>query len=715
MTIPVERYFLATTVLFVSLPCLLLPALASAENQEEELETIVVQARRVSDTSLSYQPPSEASVSKRDTPTLEIPQVVTTVTNRALTDRQPASLDEAVSTISGMTQANTLGGTQDAVIKRGFGGNRDGSSLRDGLRTIQPFNYTASVERIEVMKGPSSLLYGIIEPGGVINVISKRPELTQQARLSTRANFYGHGASGSGQQIDVTGPIGNDGLAYRFIADYDDSDYWRNFGTQSRTTIAPSLAWYGERTEIRLAYEYIDYHVPFDRGTLIDPSTNEPLKLSRRTRLDEPFNSTDGRSDLVTLHLGQALGDNWRLNVDYAYNRALYDDYQARVMSYDPSTGIVNRRLDGTRGARSSISFATFNLAGSVRWAGLRHDLLFGSDYELRKTFRSDMIRDRERRFLDAFDPEYGQTPLPSEVQSAESDQTDYLRSRSFFAQDSIHFNERWIGVVGARYQSYSQLAGRGRPFVTNTNSNRDAMVYNLGLIYRLTPSTSLYGSYTESFKPNSVLASEIGDTPPERGRSWELGAKYDATGGLTMSIAAFDIKKENVLVGEIINGEYRTTTAGGAISRGIEIDATGNLSQNLSLLASYAYDFTKVINDPDYEGNRLEQAPRHTAALYGVYSFGSALGARELRAGLGARYVGERAGNPANDFTLPSYTVSDGFISYDTAFGRHPVNLRLNVKNIADERYYSASASNRNAVSIGEPRQILLSVGLEL
>lgn len=682
------------------------------------LGAVNIQSQRTPST--SYQPPETTSLTRSDTPLLEIPQAVAVVPTQVLQDQQPQNLDEALVNVSGITQANTLGSTLDAVMKRGFGDNRDGSILRDGMRTIQGRNFTATAERVEVLKGPSSMLYGILDPGGVINVVSKKPQLENYRAITGRASTYGHGKNGSGGTLDVTGPLGETGLAYRLVADYDDADYWRDFGHSRDKTFAPSLAWYGEDTTITLSHEYREYSVPFDRGTVF--VNGKPLDIPSERRLDEPYNVTEGHSNLSIFDLSHQLNEDWKAHFAYSYNRDTYDDYQARVTSVNTSNGTVGRRLDGTRGAVSTSHFATFDLDGKVMLGGMQHDLLMGVDHEYRKFYREDLIRQTTTRRLDYNAPIYGLDPVPTTVDARDSDQTDRVVTQSAFFQDSVHLNDQWIFIAGARYQLYDQLAGRGRPFNKNTDIDGQVWVPRVGLVYKLNDELSLYGGYTESFKPNSTIApltggASINGVQPEEGKSWEIGAKLDRPGRITGTLALFDIVKENVLVTQTVqvNGVSETfaTGTGEVRSRGVELDVTGQLTDDLSLIGTYAFTDAEVTKDPELKGNGLQNVARHTASLYGVYDFGQVFGGDRVRAGVGARYVGDREGDAANNFTLPSYTVADAFTSYDTRLGDNKLKLQLNVKNLFDKTYYSSAVNTLN-VSMGEPRQVQLSSTLE-
>lgn len=672
------------------------------------------------DESMSYQPPETSSVMRSSASLQEIPQTVNVIPAQVIRDQAPRNLDDALANVSGITQGNTLGSTQDSVMTRGFGDNRNGSIMRDGMPLVQGRGMNATVDRVEVLKGPASLLYGIQDPGGVVNLVSKKPELTQYNAVTVRGSSYGDGKNGSGGAFDSTGALGDSGFAYRMVVDHEDEDYWRNFGTHRETLIAPSLAWYGERTKLLFAYEHREFLTPFDRGTLIDPRTNHPLDISRKQRLDEPFNDMEGRSDLYHFEADHELNDDWKAHFGYSWNRETYDASQVRVTAIDTNKGTLTRSMDGTQNAISTDRFTTASLEGKVNVLGMQHDLVFGVDDEYRKIYREDLIRQKSLTTFSYLNPVYGREVMGTTVSAPDSAQTDKLRSDSLFLQDSIHLNEQWILVAGGRFQEYDQYAGKGVPFKANTDSNGQKWVPRAGLVYRYTDALSFYGSYTESFKPNSTIAplggsSTVldGSIAPEEAKSWELGARLDMPGSITGNIALFDIKKRNVLVA---NSEGPTTiysAAGEVRSRGLEVDLSGQLSEHWNLIGSYAYTDAEVTEDPEYKGKRLQNVAKNSGSLSAVYDFGNVFGGDQLRVGAGARYVGERAGNAVNDFDLPSYTVADAFATYDTTVDGQKVKFQLNVKNLFDRTYYTSSAS-RFFVSMGDSRQVSLSSTLE-
>lgn len=674
----------------------------------------------VMDQSTSYQPPPTSSVMRSSALLQEIPQTVNVIPAQVIRDQAPRNLDDALANVSGITQGNTLGSTQDSVMTRGFGDNRNGSIMRDGMPIVQGRGMNATVDRVEVLKGPASLLYGIQDPGGVVNLVSKKPELQQYNALNLRGSTYGDGKNGSGGGLDSTGALGDSGLAYRMVLDHEDEDYWRNFGTHRETLVAPSLAWFGENTTLLFAYEHREFLTPFDRGTLIDPRDNHPLDISRDRRLDEPFNNMEGRSDLYHFEADHQLNDNWKAHFGYSWNRETYDASQVRVTAINTARGTLTRSMDGTQNAISTDRFTTASLEGKVNVLGMQHDLVFGVDDEYRKIYREDLIRQKSLTTFSYLNPVYGREVAGTTVSPADSAQTDLLRSDSLFLQDSIHLTDQWILVAGGRFQEYDQYAGKGVPFQANTDSNGQKWVPRAGLVYRYTDALSFYGSYTESFKPNSTIAPLSGSSTvldgsiaPEEAKSWEIGAKLDMPGRITGDIALFDIKKRNVLVANAEGPVTLYSAAGEVRSRGLEVDLTGQLSDRWSVIGSYAYTDAEVTEDPTYKGKKLQNVAKNSGSLSAVYDFGTIVGGDQLRVGAGARYVGERAGNAVNDFDLPSYTAADAFATYDTKVEGQKVKFQLNVKNLFDRTYYTSAAS-RFFVSMGDSRQVSLSTTLE-
>lgn len=685
------------------------PLVHAAANDGETL-TVTADPNATLDATSDYQPLNTSTATLTNMPMLDIPQVVNTVSNNVLEDQNATTLDEALYNVSNVVQTNTLGGTQDAFVRRGFGANRDGSIMTNGLRTVLPRSFNASTERVEVLKGPASTLYGILDPGGLINVVTKRPEKTFGGSISATSTSFGGGTG----QIDVTGPIDGTRLAYRLTGEYQDEDYWRNFGSERSTFIAPSLTWFGDDATVTVLYSHRDYKTPFDRGTIFDLNTKKAVDVDRKTRFDESFNVTDGQSDLAQLNAEYRLNSQWTAKFDYSYSQDKYSDNQARVMAYDSKTGNLTRRVDATQGSTQRMHTTRADLQGNVDIAGFYNEILTGVSYENYDLLRTDMMRCKNVKGFNIYNPTYGNLDKCTTVSASDSDQTIKQESYSAYAQDALYLTDKWIAVAGLRYQYYTQYAGKGRPFNVNTDSRDDQWTPKLGLVYKLTPAVSLFANYSQTFMPQSSIASYIGDLPPETSNAYEIGAKFDLFDGITANIALFDIHKRNVLYTESVGDETIAKTAGRVRSQGVEVDLAGSLTENTNIIASYGYTDAKVLEDPDYAGKPLPNVPRHTGSLFLTYDIQNAFAGNTLTLGGGGHGVSRRSATNGADYYLPGYFVADAFAAYKMKL-QYPVTLQVNVKNLFDKTYYTSSiATNNLGNQIGDPREVQFTVKME-
>ncbi|MYV87736.1 TonB-dependent siderophore receptor [Bradyrhizobium japonicum] len=645
---------------------------------------------------------------------LDTSQAVNVVPEQVLKDQLPRNIDDALINVSGITQTNTLAGSQDAVIRRGFGDNRDGSIMRNGMPLVQGRSFNPAVESVEVLKGPASLLYGIMDPGGIVNTISKRPELYQHGSVTLLGSAFSASKTGADGLLDVTGPIGDQGLAYRFIGYGVSEDYWRNFGRHREMLVAPSLAWYGQDTTVQLNYEHREFIYPFDRGTAFNPVTKAPLAVPSTRRLDEPFNNTWGTSDLMQASIEHRFNQDWKLYAGYSYNTETFSANQLRISTLNFTTGVETRSNDGTQGSLSNASYGTSYISGSFWLGNMRNEVVFGGDGQYRTIYRDNLIR-QATPAINVYNPVYGLVGPGTTVSNSDSAQTDKLGQWSLFFQDTLHLTERFALVGGVRYMDYDQIAGRGKPFVTNTNVSQDKVLPLGGAILKLTKEVSLYASYTESLKPNSTIA-PIGividsNVAPEEGVSYETGVKFDLNKRISGTLALYDLDKTNVQTTKTNSaGVVELHTVGRARSRGVELDVTGKLTDSWALIGSYGYTDARVTASEDVTllGKKLQNVALNTASLYLVYDFGTALPG-QLRLGGGARYVGDRPGDAINSFFLPSYVVADIFATYETKYQNTPVIYQLNVKNLFDTVYYPSAVNNLN-VAIGDARRVSLS-----
>ncbi|MCE0460523.1 TonB-dependent siderophore receptor [Pseudomonas uvaldensis] len=668
-----------------------------------ELPTTDIEGTRITQDE-GYTASQASTASKSDVPIKEEAQSINVVTQQTLDDYQVRSLNDAMKFVSGVSQGNTLGGSRDSLVKRGFGTNDDGSILRDGVRSNLGRNFSATTERVEVLKGPASMLYGALEPGGLVNVISKKPEYTQSTTLSGSAYSEGGGT----MALDTTGPLGDTGLAYRLIAERGHEDYWRNYGVNESTLVAPSLAWTGERASLNLSYEYNEYSNPFDRGTIfID---GHPADIDYDKRLDEPWAKSVGIRETATARFEYELSEAWKTRVTYGWNN---DRYSLSIAQPRLSNGVFQRAANGAH-YDDETRYASWDFMGKQELFGQRHDLLIGVDNQVSDQFRGKTYRGAYQSGFDPAAPVYGGLGEPSRVNEPQSNLSNKLTSSSMYLKDNWHLDDRWILVFGGRYQHYDQYANQGMIKRVNVrDDNGDAFVPFLGLVYKATEELSLYGNYSRSFKPNDDVDDAGNTFDPEEGRSYEIGAKYDPLPGLNINLALFDIVKKNVVTSTLVGENTIAEAAGKVGSQGLELDITGRLADRWDLIGTYAYTHTEILDDPDDEGHRLPDAPKHTASLYLTHHLNIPAEFGAWHAGAGARYVGERAANNDNSFWLSSYTVADAFLRWESPVLGYKTSLQLNVDNLFDKQYYPSSTGSELQVAVGEPRTARLSASV--
>lgn len=292
----------------------------------------------------SYTADKTSIASKNSNSRLNEAQSISVVTAKQLQDYQVSNLADAMRFVSGVSVGNTLGNTEDGIIRRGFGSNSDGSIYRDGIRSSQGLNLNATTERVDVLKGSASLLYGIQNPGGIINVISKKPQYDWHTIVSGHYNTTGGGAG----SIDVTGPLGN-GFAFRLITEKQSQSYWRGYGSDKHNLVAPSLQWYGEKASFNISYENFQYDIPYDRGTAF--INGKPANIGYKTRLDDYSNHAWGRNQTFSTNWDYQFNDVWSSRITAGFNQRQYNSNTVTTTAINATSGVVTRRPDAFRGS----------------------------------------------------------------------------------------------------------------------------------------------------------------------------------------------------------------------------------------------------------------------------------------------------------------------------------------------------------------------------
>lgn len=671
-----------------------------------ESQTLTVSADQAE--AESYSQDTATTATKSKTPRNETPQSISVVTPQVVQDYQVKTVDDAMKFVSGVAQGNTLGGIEDGFVKRGFGSNSDGSIFIDGVRSNQGLSMDSTIDHVEVLKGSSSLLYGILNPGGVINLVSKKPQYEWNTHISGTTSSVGGGSG----LVDITGPLGN-GFAFRLIAERQREDYWRNFGANEHTLISPSLSWFGENASFNISYTEYKFDVPVDRGTAF--INKKPVNIPYNERLDDSANHAWGKNKRLNVNYAYNLDETWQTRFNYAWMQRRYDSNEVRATAVDTTTGIVSRRADANRGFNHQTTYLSWDIGGSPEIFGMQHDVMFGADYEQNETYKAYSYRGKVSKTFNMYDPVYGEEPPvnASTVSDAQSNLRTNLYSRSLFAKDSIHLNDKWIAVLGGRYQRYTQTASSGWSTpATTLNDRGDAFLPQMGLVYKVQPDLSLYGSYSRSFTPSTQTDDDGNVASTEKGTTYEVGAKWQMVPAVSATLALYRIDEKDMSV--LINGITRNIPK--ARSTGAEVEINGELAPDWNLIATYSHDKTEIVEDdvnPDNAGNRLVNAPTNMASLYLTHGMRFSWLPGELHVGGGARYMGNRAGDPENSFTMPDYTVADAFVAWDSKLvGKH-TQLKVNINNLFDKEYYESSGGNLR-VSEGEPRVIYVSAAVD-
>lgn len=703
-------------------------AVKAETNTAEKLDEIeVITSEELQQ--MGYHAIGTSTVSKVNVPIIDTPTTVNVVTKKLLEDRKPNDLIDALSSVSGVSQANTLGGIFDAVQKRGFGGNRDNSIMRNGIQAGPSHNFGATTETVEVLKGPASVLYGIQDPGGIVNVVTKKPQQEQKTILSGTIgnnNMFGG-------QLDSTGGLSN-GFAYRFIYDKQEKDYWRNFGQIKTTTYAPSLSWENNNTKLLFAYEHLDYVQPFDRGTQI--VNGEVVNIPAERRLDEPNNNTIGKTDNIQIKAEHKLNDAWKVNFAYGYARDKYRYNQTRVVAVNtdytetlkysatrtlqPRTAL--RRLE-KQAADQRVHSASLNLVGEFAIGEVANRFIVGIDASRNYRTTGPVYNNGGWSSINIDNPVYT-SPEPKETIAANNWQINNIKTVGIFVQNTAYLTQNLILTGGIRYEYFDQVAGRhalDKELVPSTDQHDGKFLYQAGAVYKFNPHWATYINYAESFRPQYAIANNVDpNLPPEEGKSVETGLKYEST-NINATVALFNIIKKNVGETDANNDLY---IAGKQRSRGVEIDINGNITNRLSASATYTY--TKVENRensayPNAVGKQLIGVPKHQAALFLSYDLGHFLGGN-WRVGAGARYLGSWNAYDASytqSYKIPSATIYDAFLAYETKIANKNVSLQLNGKNLSDKVYYQSTSGNVDSfitpIAFGYGREVMLNAKIEL
>ena len=687
-----------------------LPTFAQ-ENDTTVLDDVFVMADQDGEGVRRYQARRSGSATKTDTPLDEVPQAVSVIPATVLDDLRSPRIEKALDYAGGVARQNDFGGlTMYEYSIRGLTTSefyQDGFSVNRGYMNPQD---PSNVERIDVLKGPASSLYGRGDPGGTINIVSKRPQNDRFARLDLSAGRWDRYRS----SLDVNTPLDDEGtMLYRMNLAVEDNKSFRDYRSSERQFFAPAFSWeLSPQTRLLVQAEVIRSSQVFDRGVV---APNDHLgSVSRSDFFGEPGDGEiDNNNESLQAEIEQDLNASWtvRLASHYKQGRLNGGATEASFLADDART--LNREYR-YRDFDWQDSITQLELRGLVYTGDIEHNLLIGTEYE-RYAKDERLMRTRPISTIDIREPVYGQPRPPFSVGPGgrSTDRHELVHSRSLNLQDQMRLSEKLFGVIGARYDHYehrldNEVTGK------RTEQTHEKITPRIGALYQLTPEVGVFANASQSFKPNTGAPRPGTGTSfdPEEGVGYEAGFKFDLLDSrLGMTVAAFHLTKENVLTADPADSTYQIA-AGEVRSRGIDLQLTGQLTDEVRVIGAYAYVDAEVTKDNTLaSGSRLLNVPEHSGSLLGVYEFLDG-GLKGLELGGGVNYVGDRSGNVADSgFELPGYTTVDLLARYKAT---QDLTLGVNLNNAFDRTYYERSYSNV-WVMPGEPRNLSLSLSLNL
>ncbi len=669
-----------------------------------------------------YIPKHSSTATKTDTPIIETPQSISVVSRRDMDIRNVRDVGEAVAYTSGASVGSfgekvLFGG--NAINIRGFGesgaAGASANAYLDGMK-LQRYSYAGSnldpwlFERVEVLKGPASVLFGQTEPGGIVNRVSKRPYIgmLNQIRLGTGNFDKAHLAFDLGAEL-------SDAWQFRAVGLALDGEARQVHSERERQLIAPSLRWTNGVSDLTLLINY-------QRDDMNAGFYNHLPRAA-------VFGNPNGRIPL-NFRAGDPTWDLWNVktwSVGYLFNHDFND-----ALSFRQNLRYINQNMNARRSwhnrplkdqrilnrfaIQDRIDSYSWTIDNQLQWklttGTINHTLLTGIDYF--KGSANQYLVFGAAPPLDLFAPVYNQIfPPPTILDGGEKSN---MQRTGIYMQDQIKVGGLSL-LIGGRYdKAKSSYENKARPGTDSRRSDQ-AFTGRAGAIYNFASGFAPYLSYAESFEP-VIFGNAFDGSPfePTEGKQYEVGIKYQPTGAEHLiTMAAFDLTQENVLTADPVNPGF-SIQIGEVQVRGIELEGKFSVNDNLYVTGAYTYlDHEVTKSNYGDKGKRRTQLPRHNASLWANYSLnrGTLAG---MGLGLGVRYFGKTEGDRLNTFSVPGYTLVDLAAHYD--LGQSPFRLEgwrasLNVNNLFD-KYYIASCRSETFCYLGLERSVRFSIGYE-
>lgn len=641
-----------------------------------------------------YSVPPTVTAIKGGTSLLVTPQAISIVPQSLLQDQRVRRLEDALRNVAGITPGGYYA-DWDYYRIRGF--DSSFTTYWDGLpgdngKNVEMFG----AERVDVVKGPASALYGQGPLGGMVNVVSKRP--LPETFLDTE--FTGGSYGFYEPSVDMGTALNADKTVYgRLTAVYRDQESFVDYVHKHRFFIAPALTWeISPDTTLtflsQFVYDWDQLAMPLPAQGTVLPNINGEIPISRY--VGEPdSNKVEQWRARIGYELNHQFNDTLSLRQNFSYSRLGQDWTDIMYPAVlDPNQRTLYRYPYGYQAQLDRFAVDTA-LTAKFETGSLQHHLMGGVDFLLNNTeSTSEQINyanfPADYPALDLYNPVYG-TPLPayatSTTSTSKSDQT------GLYVQNQVKLNEKWILTAGGRFD-----------WTSSGNNSQTAAVPRAGLAYEFTPGATVYANYSQSFNPQWFSTDAAGNpVDPETGENFELGLKTSLMEGrLQTLLAIYHLTRQNVATADLSTPNPNDSIASGEQrSRGLELEAAYELAPGWNLTGAYSYIDAKITEDNTLPvGSRLQGVAEHNFSAWMKYTlqYGKLKG---LGFGLGGRYYTDQEGDATYTapFKLPAYGLMDAAIYYR----RDRLRAQVNINNLLNERYFTGSYNNLYVLP-GEP-----------
>lgn len=637
----------------------------------------------------------------------ETPQAMTQIGQEQIDANNLTRLTDALDLSASVARQNNFGGLWDAYAVRGFAGDENLPSgyLVNGFNGGRGFGGTrdvAGIERIEILKGPNAALFGRGEPGGTINIVTKRADFDTRGRINVQAGSFDRRRS----DADVNLAVG-DVAAIRLIGFYENAGSFRETVRSERVGFLPSvLLKLGPNTSLTYDLELTRQEADFDRGTVAIGGVLG--RVSRRAFFGEPGDGPiEADATGHQVQLDHAFSEDWRVLIGTQYRETRLEGFSTEAELAGARQRLLRDGQSLSRQRRSRLYEGEHfvvrgELSGRFTTGNLSHRVLIGVDYDefdnsqLFLRFRPAVIgattSAQATNDINVFNPVFGRFPLPNP--GPQTNRLDQQRAVGAYIQDQISLTDSLQIRLGGRFDDITvESLNRANNAAASRSYNRFSP--QAGIVYAASPAVSFYAAYGEGFRANlgATAAGTLFD--PETSTSAEVGAKFGLfEDKLQGTVSLFTLSKSNVLAADPANPGF-SLPIGSARSRGLEVDINGKLPGDIDLWFSYAYVDAEARENvvdlnfglPIRKGDRLINVPKHTLSLQASRAF--AIGDTRLTLGGGVQHVGARLGETATTFTLPDYTLVRLFAAWKI---QQNVEIFADVTNLFNTTYYTNS-----------------------